>query len=340
MILATRVALFLGVAAGLSAQTLSFGEIYQTSPQTNPPTYTVDIILTTGGTAAGAQFDLNYPAGLNVTVAAGAQATTAGAMVTTTPLPATYNPFCVSNYQAAVCPQPPPQQSPNNGNGIRVIVIGCCNAAQLSTPPTAQPTANAIPDGVLATVTVVAPATPNITNEVLTIPSIYLGATTPGTNTVAAASIPLTIAGPNDGGTPANGQVNLFNTYMVGSLTPHTSTNFAPNFGSGSLHIVDTLTELFYQTGAPGYTLPLTCDDYFDAMDSSPVDTATTRGGDGHITIADTLTNLFRQTGAPGYNTLPMRTPRGLQCASSATTTAERSDSASRGPRHAHSGTH
>ena len=61
--------LLLGTAMGLTAQTLSFGEITLVTPATTPPTYTVNVILTTSGTAAGAQFDLNYdPTQLTVTV--------------------------------------------------------------------------------------------------------------------------------------------------------------------------------------------------------------------------------------------------------------------------------
>jgi hypothetical protein len=307
MVLATRLALFLGVAAALSAQTLSFGEIYQTSPQTTPPTYTVDIILNSSGTAAGVQFDLQYTTSqLNVTVNAGPAATAAQAQVNTVQLSNTLsNPFCV-NSGSCVHPQ-------DNGPGQRVIVVGASLSSQTVTN-------NVIADGVVATLTIQPIGAGNATNEILTIPSIYIAATTAGSNTVAAANIPLTISGPNDGA--GNGQINLFNTYMVGSLSPYTNNNSAPNFGSGALHITDTLLELFYQTGAPGYTLPATCTDYFDAMDSSPVDTATTRGGDGHIQITDTLTQLFRQTGAPGYSVLPVRIPRGLTCASGTTVTA------------------
>jgi hypothetical protein len=118
----------------------------------------------------------------------------------------------------------------------------------------------------------------------------------------------------------ASGSLSLQNVYLVGSITPVTNDN-SPNFGSGTLHITDSLTVLFYQTGAPGYatTVPATCSDYFDAMDAAPVDTDLKRGGDGMITILDTLTVLFRQTGAPGYGVWPVRTPRGETCTAALT---------------------
>jgi hypothetical protein len=119
-----------------------------------------------------------------------------------------------------------------------------------------------------------------------------------------------------------SGSLSMQNVYLVGSITPVTNDN-SPNFGSGSLHITDALTVLFYQTGALGYTtLPAACSDYFDAMDASPPDTDLKRGGDGQITILDTLTVLFRQTGASGYSVWPVRTPRGETCTDALTAQA------------------
>jgi hypothetical protein len=39
---------------------------------------------------------------------------------------------------------------------------------------------------------------------------------------------------------------------------------------------------------------PPACSDLFDAMDTSPVDTATKRGGDGQLTVLDIVEELFR----------------------------------------------
>lgn len=47
----TRMALFLGMAGGLMAQTLSFGEITLVTPVTTPPSYVVDVILTPAGSS-------------------------------------------------------------------------------------------------------------------------------------------------------------------------------------------------------------------------------------------------------------------------------------------------
>ena len=51
MIHFTRLSLLLGMAASLAAQTLSFGEISLVTPATTPPTYTVNLVLKTAGTA-------------------------------------------------------------------------------------------------------------------------------------------------------------------------------------------------------------------------------------------------------------------------------------------------
>jgi hypothetical protein len=297
--------LLLGAAGGLTAQTLSFGEITLVTPATTPPSYLVDLILTAGtaytGQFAGLQFDLNYdPTSLNVTVGLGAQ--TSGMQVNTVALSSTLsNPFCATT---------PCVAAPNNGPGQRAIIIGCCVKGQ--TTPTSTLIAQ---DGVVATLTVQA-ATSTVTNPVLTLMgSPYLVGTTSGIangQNTGAKQITMAIGkGSND--PTGSGKLSMQNLYLVGSITPVTNDS-SPNFGSGSLRITDTLTELFYQTGAQGYTLPPACSDYFDAMDTSPLDTVSTRGGDGQITITDTLVELFRQTGAQGYGTLPVRTPRGETC--------------------------
>jgi hypothetical protein len=303
---------------------MGFGEVYQTSPQTTPPTYTVDVLLCTAGTwgatgtAVGAQFDLNYSSALTVSVSL-PPAIAAIQQLNMVSLPQPYNPYCVNPGQPTCLAADTP--SGNTASGMRVVIIGCSIATNgVCSSSSTNPTSNLMPDGVIATLTVKGAATPTATNEIITMPSIYLGATTQGIS-AAATNIGLTITGPNDGGTPANGQINLNGLYMVGSLTPYSGNNSFPNFGSGKIQITDTLDTLFYQTGASGYNLSAipTCSDFFDAMDADPQDSATGRGGDGAITILDTLDTLYRQTGASGYGTLPLRAPRGLVCSSSTT---------------------
>src|SRR5580700_9189485 len=45
------ITLLLGMAGSLTAQTLSFGEITLVTPATTPPSYVVNIVLTTANTA-------------------------------------------------------------------------------------------------------------------------------------------------------------------------------------------------------------------------------------------------------------------------------------------------
>jgi hypothetical protein len=320
------------MAGGLAAQTLSFGEITLVTPGTvgTPATYLVNVVLaSSGNTVAGLQFDLNYdPNSLNVTVGLGASSTTAAGQLSYTTLQnLTNNPFCAG---ALATPPTACVQPQNMGPGQRAIIIGCCSTAQLNNPTNGPnpPTSNIIADGVVATLTVQATASP--TDQTLHLMKNYMVGTTTGitgtgsnaTNTGAQA---VNLSIPTGATTDANGNLllDLSKVYLVGSITPVTN-DTSPNFGSGSLHITDSLTELFYQTGTPGYaTLPAACSDYFDAMDASPVDTATTRGGDGQITISDTLAVLFYQTGTPGYTVLPVRTPRGLTCTAQTTATAK-----------------
>jgi hypothetical protein len=305
-----RAGLFLCVAGSLAAQTLSFGEITLVTPATTPPTYNVNVVMAgSGGVVAGLQFDLNYdPTSLNVTIAPGASATAASLQLSTICLgqaigscttPAANNPFCV-NTGSCVAPQ-------DTKSGWRAILIGCCGGSQTT------PTSNIVQDGVVATLTVQATATPN--SQLLTLmPSPYMVGTTQGGLNTAAQTVNFSIgAGSSDAG--ATGTLNLYPTYLVGGISPMTATG-APNFGSGKIQLNDLILELLYQTGAPGYTLPAACTDYFDALDTYPADTATTRGGDGVINLNDLVLELLRQTGAPGYGTLPVRTARGESCAS------------------------
>jgi hypothetical protein len=99
-----------------------------------------------------------------------------------------------------------------------------------------------------------------------------------------AVTVPLS-AGPN-----AALKVNA--AYIVGDVAPYTS-DTAPNFGDGVLNIVDLVQVLFAVNNIPGF-LPAACSDRFDAMDSYPLDTASTRGGDGVLDIRDLIEELFR----------------------------------------------
>jgi len=62
---------------------------------------------------------------------------------------------------------------------------------------------------------------------------------------------------------------------------------------------------------------PTACSDRFDAMDSAPADTATTRGGDGLINVLDVVQTLFRSVNLD--KTTPERASRGGVCAANQT---------------------
>jgi hypothetical protein len=300
------------MAASLAAQTptLSFGEISLVTPVngSTPAVYNVDLVLSTTGTTytgqfAGLQFDLNYdPTSLNLTVGLGAQ--TAGMQVNTVALSASLNnPFCATT---------PCVAAQNNGPGQRAIIIGCCANGQ------ATPTSTLIAqDGVVATLKV--QATSSVTNPVLTLKgSPYLVGTTSGiVNNVNTGAQSITMAIGSGASDPTGtGSLSMQNVYLEGGISPITNDN-SPNFGSGQLKLADLILELLYETGAPGYTLPVTCTDLFDAMDVSPADTDAKRGGDGVVNLNDLILELLRETGTPGYSTLPVRTPRGLTCTAS-----------------------
>ena len=80
--------------------------------------------------------------------------------------------------------------------------------------------------------------------------------------------------------------------YLVGDVFPYTS-DTALNFGDGVLNIQDLIQELFAVNSVPGFR-PAACSDRYDAMDTYPLDTATTRGGDGALDIRDLIVELFR----------------------------------------------
>lgn len=312
------ITLLLGLAVSLPAQTLSFGEITLVTPgtSTTAPVYNVNLVGT-GFTnqIAGFQFDLQY--NLNstnqiqsATVAVPTSGPNSNFQPNTASLAAaTYNPFCV-NQGSCVQPQ-------DMGPGTRAIIIGCCSSAQIA--GTTSVTSGTLTDGVVATLTV--QPVFGTTSALLTLPAAYLAATSQGGTGVAAQAVSLTIgAGSSDPG--ATGTVNLYSVYLVGGLYPFSGNTAAPNFGSGNLQLNDLVYELLYQTGVPGFALPQACTDYFDAMDTYPADTTTTRGGDGVINLNDLVLELLRQTGVPGYNVWPVRTPRGETCTQTLTAKA------------------
>jgi hypothetical protein len=93
-------------------------------------------------------------------------------------------------------------------------------------------------------------------------------------------------------GAGTNGVLNVVSTYKVGDVYPYTSDS-TPNFGNGTMDILDLIQELFAVNNIPGFR-PAAGSDRFDAMDIYPVDTGTTRGGDGVLEIRDLIRELFR----------------------------------------------
>jgi hypothetical protein len=286
------ITLLLSMAASLSAQTLSFGEITLVTPATTPPSYVVNVILTTAGSqyagqVAGLQFDLDYTvANFSVaTLALGASATTASADLNSTTLPAANVPWITN---------PPPTP---NGPGQRAIIIGCCTGSQTT------PTSNIIADGVVATITVQPSAKPTAAG-VYTLSLLNPMGTSAGALNTAATAIPLT----------STATLDLYPVYLVGGVYPSTSTT-APSFGSGSLGLNDLILELFAVNNIPGY-LPACGSDLFDAMDTYPLDTATTRGGqrNGTLNLNDLIVELFRVNKIPGYTVLPVRVSSPYVC--------------------------
>jgi hypothetical protein len=133
-----------------------------------------------------------------------------------------------------------------------------------------------------------------------------------GTLTIAAQSFTVTQAG-------------AF-TYLVGDVYPYT-TDMAPYFGDGILNILDLIQELFAVNNVPGF-VPAACSDRFDAMDTYPADTATTRGGDGVLDIRDLILELFRVDDLDLAR--PIRTSRGGVCLDAASQSSADTTEASR----------
>jgi hypothetical protein len=114
--------------------------------------------------------------------------------------------------------------------------------------------------------------------------------------------------------------------YFVGDLFPMPSTGAtggdhnndgdyldAGEFGDGNLNILDLIYALRMVTGV--MPVPKT-KDAFDAADSYPRDTDTTRGGDCNLNIVDLIITLRRVTGID--TTRPQRYPRAQPCPSGA----------------------
>jgi len=98
-----------------------------------------------------------------------------------------------------------------------------------------------------------------------------------------------------------NGTLTVSTSYLVGDVYPYTG-NMAPNFGDPStmnalnrITILDAIQILFAVNNVPGF-VPTACSDRFDAMDTYPEDTATTRGGDGVLDIRDLIQEIWSAT--------------------------------------------
>jgi hypothetical protein len=126
-------------------------------------------------------------------------------------------------------------------------------------------------------------------------------------------------------GAVASGPTSITAAYLVGDVAPYLS-DTAPNFGDGTLDVVDLVDLLFAVNNVPGYQ-PAACSDRFDAMDVFPVDTATGRGGDGVLDVRDLVAQLFRVNNLDMDR--PVRTSLG-GCAAPAGTSGETATRASR----------
>jgi len=89
----------------------------------------------------------------------------------------------------------------------------------------------------------------------------------------------------------------------------------AGEFGDGSLTILDLIYALRAVTSVPGHRPP-TCSDRFDAIDSFPKDTDSTRGGDGILNTVDLIMTLRRVTNVDTAR--PQRLQRTGLCGSQA----------------------
>ncbi len=94
--------------------------------------------------------------------------------------------------------------------------------------------------------------------------------------------------------------------YLVGDVNPSTG-NALGQYGDSSINNFDLIDALRAVTLIPG-ARPPACSDRFDAMDSYPTDTLTTRGGDGSLDNFDLIATLRRVTLLD--TTLPRRTSK------------------------------
>ena len=115
-----------------------------------------------------------------------------------------------------------------------------------------------------------------------------------------------------------NGAITVTLCYLVGDVAPYTS-GPSPDFGDGSLNILDLVQELFAVNNVPGFR-PAAGSDRFDAMDLFPADAAATRGGDGVLDIRDLILELFRVNDLDAAR--PMRASQG-PCSGGAGTGSE-----------------
>ena len=302
----TRITFLIGImAASVAAQTLSFGEIMLTSTPPAAPTYAVNIILKTTGTPytnqiAGLQFDVNYDTN-HAAVTVGLGASTSGFQLNTACLTsfagctnvATFNPSTTA----------PMNTGGSLGGGQRAIIIGCCSAAQIA--GTSNVTSATIADGVVATLNITPASGGTLSNQTLNL--LNLAATSAGGSNVAATAIPL-IVGTGGSDTHATALMSLYNTYLVGDAYP-LSSDTAPAFGDKTYDVRDVVQVLL---GATGLSSTACGTDRYDAMDTYPADTATTRGGDGNLDVRDVVEALLRATGLDA--TQPVRTSLGGTC--------------------------
>ncbi len=114
------------------------------------------------------------------------------------------------------------------------------------------------------------------------------------------ATVPLT-AGPD-------ATITIAQTYLVGDSFPYTG-DMIGSFGDGLINTLDLIEALRAVTKIE---VVQTCSDRFDAIDSYPVDTATTRGGDAILNTLDIIETLRRAVNID--TSRPARTSRGLSC--------------------------
>jgi len=101
----------------------------------------------------------------------------------------------------------------------------------------------------------------------------------PGQSYTVAITGPTAALGNNTIALSAGANGTLTVGYFVGDVYPYTG-DTAADFGDRVLNILDLKYVLFAATNI-GPPLPAACSDRYDAMDTYPLDTATTRGGDG-----------------------------------------------------------